>query len=134
MQKYARFTAEGIFMYTLIEGIHEIYATDVAITDETQYEIINNTDGVWMLEVDGNITKHPFPPPTSEQIVERNTSIRDQFKLEASQAMAPVLVSLQLGDATGDEIVIAKQWQEYYRGLTQVDLSVPEPNWPVKPQ
>lgn len=120
-------------MYTLIEGIHEIYTTDIPITDEQQYEIINNTDGIWMLESDGSITKHPFPPPTAEQIIERNTSIRDQLKIEASQAMAPVLVSLQLGDATEDETVIAKQWQEYYRGLTQVDLSVPEPEWPVKP-
>ena len=72
-------------------------------------------------------------PLTAAEILANNTATYSQLYSQASQAMTPLLVSLQLGDATEDETVIAKQWQEYYRGLTQVDLSVPEPEWPVKP-
>lgn len=134
MSKYfAIFNEAGIFVTTMIEGIHEIPDGAVEISREKQLDIIDDPSSEWFIGDDGVIGKRPFPPPTGEQIIERNTSIRDKLKIEASQAMAPVLVSLQLGDATDDETVIAKQWQEYYRGLTQVDLSVPEPEWPVKP-
>lgn len=48
--------------------------------------------------------------------------------------MAPVLVSLQLGDATDSETVIAREWQEYYRALKLVDISAQSPVWPSPPE
>jgi len=43
-------------------------------------------------------------------------------------------VSLQLGDATDAETVKAKAWQQYYRDLNLVDITVADPVWPVLPE
>jgi len=48
--------------------------------------------------------------------------------------MAPILVSLQLGDATDDDTLNAKAWQAYYRELKLVDVTVAKPEWPVAPE
>lgn len=48
--------------------------------------------------------------------------------------MTPVLVSLNLGDATDAETVVARAWQDYYRALQAVDLTAIDPQWPAYPQ
>lgn len=73
------------------------------------------------------------PPPTPDQIKTRNLIQQANLLYDASSKMAPVLVSLQLGDATDDETVIAKAWQAYYRALKLVDLTVDSPDWPEPP-
>lgn len=74
------------------------------------------------------------PPITPEQILWNNTN-DFVFKTDiAARAMAPILVSLQLGDATDDETLRAKAWQEYYRSLRLVDLTVTDPAWPTPPE
>lgn len=73
------------------------------------------------------------PKPTPEQVSARNES-EQVFRIdEASKIMAPLLVSLQLGDATEDETSKAKSWRSYYRALKAVDLTVQSPDWPNKP-
>ena len=75
----------------------------------------------------------PMIPPTAEEILTINQSQQSWLLTQAYQKMAPVLLSLQLGDATGDETVIATAWQTYYRSLQVVDLTIPDPAWPAIP-
>lgn len=74
----------------------------------------------------------PEAPPVID-IVAINEAQKLNLLAYASQAMAPILVSLQLGDATDDETLSAKAWQEYYRTLKLVDVNLTDPGWPVAP-
>lgn len=70
-------------------------------------------------------------PPIN--ILAVNQSQQEVLLIQASQAMAPLLVSLQLGDATEAETETAMAWQAYYRALKLVDLSMDAPDWPTPP-
>jgi hypothetical protein len=87
--------------------------------------IVKGPDGLPMLS--------DPPPPTVEQITTRNLAQQANLIADASSKMAPVLVSLQLGDATDAETLAAKAWQAYYRALKLVDLTVESPAWPELP-
>ncbi len=81
-----------------------------------------------------NVFKAPTPWESSPEETLQINQVSQRYHLDqASQAMAPMLVSLQLGDATEEETAAAKKWQAYYRALKVVDLSVVEPKWPKKP-
>ncbi len=71
--------------------------------------------------------------PTPEEIMGANLNTQAYLVSKASQAMAPILVSLQLGDATDAETLEAKAWQTYYRALQAVDMTVASPTWPQPP-
>lgn len=73
-----------------------------------------------------------FNPPVD--IVAVNTATQAALSAAASIAMTPLFVSLQLGDATDAETVKAKAWQQYYRDLNLVDITVADPAWPVLPE
>ncbi|QBR31898.1 MULTISPECIES: tail fiber assembly protein [Pseudomonas] len=75
----------------------------------------------------------PVVPPTPEEILAANTDTFSALKSQASIAMTPLLLSLQLGDATAAETASAKAWQAYSRALTAVDLTKSEPSWPSLP-
>ena len=74
------------------------------------------------------------PTPSAAQILATNQRLQDERLSLASQVMAPILVSLQLGDATDEETLTAKAWQGYYRALKAVDLTLETPDWPTTPQ
>jgi hypothetical protein len=100
------------------------------------FQTMQETDGLWLLNADGAITKHPFPPPpppAPEEILSANQTQQTELKNQASQTMTPLLLSLQLGDATAEETARAKAWQAYYRLLSAVDVTVAEPEWPIIP-
>ncbi|WP_338585884.1 tail fiber assembly protein [Pseudomonas sp. MAG733B] len=83
---------------------------------------------------DGSVFAAPVPyqlPP--EEIEAANQAQRAALLAQASQAMAPLFMSLQLGDATDEETIKAKAWQAYYRALQTVDVTVSEPAWPQLP-
>lgn len=61
------------------------------------------------------------------------TSQRDSLLAVASQAIAPLLLSLQLGDATDEETASAKAWQAYVRKLKTLDLTTEPIAWPKQP-
>ncbi|NNB51701.1 tail fiber assembly protein [Pseudomonas fragi] len=83
---------------------------------------------------DGSVFAAPVPyVPTAAEIIERNTQQRASLMNGAAQSMSPVMVSLQLGNATEEEVAIAKDWQGYYRALKEVDVSLAEPDWPEAP-
>lgn len=72
--------------------------------------------------------------PTPEEILAANRAEQVSRSTQASIAMTPVLVSLNLGDATDAETVVARAWQDYYRALQAVDLTAIDPQWPAYPQ
>lgn len=76
---------------------------------------------------------HLHPVPTPAQIIMWNGNEQLARTDEAARVMAPILVSLQLGDATDEEATTAKAWQAYYRALKAVDITVTNPAWPEKP-
>lgn len=71
--------------------------------------------------------------PTPEEVMNANLETQAYLVNRAAQAMAPVLISLQLGDATDQETVKAKEWQSYYRALQAVDVNAISPQWPTSP-
>lgn len=75
----------------------------------------------------------PIIPPTPEEILGANQLQQSWLLGQASQKMNPLLVSLQLDNATDAEKAVAKVWQAYYRELQVVDLTVTDPAWPSSP-
>ena len=74
---------------------------------------------------------HPELSP--QMILKAKQDQKDSLLVGASQAMTPLLVSLQLGNATTDETARATAWQSYYRVLQDIDLTVTTPAWPTVP-
>lgn len=85
-------------------------------------------DGVW------SFAPYTPPPPTPQEILAKNSN--DQMVLLdiASRSMTPLLVSLQLGNATDEETTLARAWQTYCRALKMVDMAVAVPDWPIAPE
>lgn len=75
----------------------------------------------------------PVVPPTPAEILAANTDTMVDLSNQASIAMTPLLLSLQLGDATAAETASAKAWQSYSRSLKAVDLTAASPDWPTIP-
>ncbi|MHC8326143.1 tail fiber assembly protein [Pseudomonas sp. LB1P83] len=102
---------------------------------ETLHDITNlDPSPQYRWTFDGTTFSAPVPyQPSPEEIQAANETQRSALMTQASQAMAPILVSLQLGDATDDETVKARAWQAYYRALQVVDVSVATPGWPLAP-
>lgn len=83
---------------------------------------------------DGTTLAAPVPHVlTPEEILSQNVTLQEGLLRQASQAMTPVLMSLQLGDATDAETQTAKSWQAYYRALQAVDVYAASPQWPNAP-
>lgn len=132
---YLLFDSQGVLVTRLLPG-GNIPENATLVDYDLWARTMAETDGVWKLNADGSITKHDFPPPpppTPEEIRIANESVQADLLAQASQIMAPILVSLQLGDATDEETVSARAWQEYYRALKLVDVSSIAPEWPVTP-
>lgn len=76
----------------------------------------------------------PVVVPTPAEMLASNRATLAALKTHASQVMTPLLLSLQLDEATEAEIAEAKLWQEYSRKLKLVDIAVAAPEWPVSPE
>lgn len=59
--KYAVFNEDATLMTCLVEGIHEIPSSAVALDADLFLKITQETDGVWVLSANGEITKRPRP-------------------------------------------------------------------------
>lgn len=104
-----------------------------SVDEKLWLQTMQDQDGVWKRDKSGSIKKFPFPPPTDAQILAVNANVQTALLSSASQAMTPLLMSLQLGDATDEETARAKAWQAYCRALRSVDLAAASPAWPDKP-
>lgn len=72
------------------------------------------------------------PPVTPADILAANQAAQAELKTQASRAMTPVLMALQL-DATDEITLKAKAWRDYYQLLEVVDLTPSNPDWPTPP-
>lgn len=126
--------------YALIEKESGVVANYIMLDDEAAWLA---PDGFFIVQTDSasigwtyidGVFNAPSPVPlTPEEIIRRNQGEMEQRQAFASQSMAPVLLSLQLGDASDEEVATAKSWQAYYRALTALDVSVESPDWPAPP-
>ncbi|MEE3504822.1 tail fiber assembly protein [Pseudomonas sp. 10C3] len=73
-----------------------------------------------------------FHPPVD--IVAVNTAAQAVLSTAASVAMVPYFLAQNLGNATDDDTIKGKAWQQYYRDLKLVDLTVADPTWPTMPE
>lgn len=126
--------------YAVVNTTTDIVDNIIVWDGVTEYDpgegyILVETDsaGIGWSYAAGVLSPPPVIPPTPEEILQYNTITQESLLGQASQAMAPVLVSLQLGDATDAETTTAKAWQAYYRALKVVDLTVESPAWPAIP-
>jgi hypothetical protein len=71
---------------------------------------------------------------TAEEILSSNQLRLLSLQSNASRVMTPLLVSLQLGEATDSEKALAKLWRDYSRELKAVDLTNSGPIWPFMPE
>ncbi|MGS0736166.1 DUF4376 domain-containing protein [Pseudomonas sp. GG8] len=69
--KYLTFDSHGVVQCRLIKGICDIPEGAIEVDDDLWFRVSQETDGVWMLDADGEITKHALPvvaPNYIEQI------------------------------------------------------------------
>lgn len=59
--KYAIFNEDLTLKTCLVEGIHEIPSSAVAVGGDLFLKMTQENDGVWVLGADGEITKRPAP-------------------------------------------------------------------------
>lgn len=99
--------------------------------DITEMDPMPGQNWTW----DGSAFGPPYVyTPTPEEIAAGFDAYRRRLMNEASVAMTPLLVSLNLGDATDTETVRAKAWQTYYRALDNLEITPVEPDWPQAPE
>ncbi|CAI8965222.1 HAD family hydrolase [Pseudomonas sp. IT-P171] len=72
-KKYATFNADGVRSAQLIEGVNDITDSAVPISEELYLQMTQETDGQWVINAEGVISKVPFPadpvvPLTREQV------------------------------------------------------------------
>lgn len=114
------------------------YFKDPANGDVYAYESDGSQDSIIpeSLEPMSNdeVYAHCNPALAPGQVIEVNASVEAALSLAASSAMTPLFLSIQLGDATDEEVKKAKEWQSYYRALKAIDLSEESPKWPSAPK
>lgn len=95
---------------------------------ETEYASIG-----WSYS-NGKFIAPPVEPPSAEEVLAANTATLAALNARAVSAMTPLLLSLQLGNATVDETASAQAWQAYSRALDEVNLTEEHPLWPETPE
>lgn len=66
--KYATFDTDGMLNERLIEGVHEIPANAVAVSEALWRRMVVEQDGLWSLDETGEIVKRPLPEPTPDYV------------------------------------------------------------------
>jgi hypothetical protein len=91
---------------------------------------------VWpgLLEVEDDDPRYvQFIKPFEPDLALIAADTRDSLLVGASQAISPLLLALQLGNATDAETASAKAWQSYVRALKALDLTADPIAWPKQP-
>lgn len=84
-------------------------------------------------EDDPRVSEFYNPRPTLAEVIAAKTIMKDELLKDASVAMTPLFLALQLGDATDDERRQASEWRSYYLALQSVDVTDSAPQWPDRP-
>lgn len=139
MAKFICFNDEGrlVARYdTLING-DAIPKDAVEVDDELFLSTIHQMDGVWMRDsASGLIEKHPFPPPSRDELVAAAIVQRDQSLAIATARIAPLQDAVDLSIATAVEKALLVSWKNYRVNLNRVDQQSGYPQaieWPQAP-
>lgn len=98
--KYAVFDESSTLETCLIEGIHDIPANAVKLSDSLFLRVTQETDGVWRL-VDGKVVKSPLPAinPDYEKVV-----AAERYRREA---VGVVVLGMQIETTRDSQALIA---------------------------
>lgn len=111
--KFATFNADGTLQQRLIQGLHIIPDGAVEVPEDLWHRLIQELDGVWVLDR-GNIIKRPLPEPqvTREEReqqerawrdgeVDRVIWLRDRHRDEVDLQRATTLKSAEFTEVLG---------------------------------
>lgn len=85
---YATFNEDGTLKHRLIEGVHDIPAGAVEIADGALWvRLISETDGVWVIDGSGAISKKAGPPADPFLSIEAARYKREIAGLEVAGMM-----------------------------------------------
>lgn len=128
--------------------VHENKAWQITSEDPTGLwgdtyvwvDIAENPDNIqegWTAKCDQNgvwsFKPYSPPKPSKQEQLEANKARYEALSGSVSVALTPLLVALQLGDATEEEISLATTWQSFYRELKAVDITASNISWPTLP-
>lgn len=111
-------------------------ADGMAIADISEGEWLRQDTHTWFWE-DALTDVEPvvvYPPPTPEQIIERNFAVQQRLMAEASAAIIPLQYAVDLELEREAEAEQLKVWKRYVVEVSRVDLAQIEPDWPVQPE
>ena len=71
MTKFITFDENGVLKARLIDGLHAIPEDAVTVPEDLWSQTIQETDGIWQIDDEGNIAKHPYVAVIDQPAVER---------------------------------------------------------------
>lgn len=100
---------------------------------EDSIAIQSDTAQIGWTYADGQFTA-PLPPkPTVEEVIARNTQVRDSLLVAATLAIDPLQDAVDLDDATSAEISLLKKWKQYRVAVNRLDITLADVAWPASP-
>ncbi len=134
-QKYAEYDSAGS-IFAFYDSVDSPPPDDASVAEITVEEWQTCLAAPGYTIVSGALVAPPPPTvtaPTPAEILAANTSTLAGLQATAAVAIAPLNLSVSLGDATDEEIASAKLWQAYSRALKAVSLTTQSPAWPAVP-
>lgn len=123
--------------YARIEGsvVKELLSTDADIGE------LFSADLMWVscptdVEVGWAYVDQAFSAPPAlpqEEIIARNSLMRDGLINYASMRIAPLQDAVDLDKATPAEVAALSTWKQYRVDVNRADLSVDAVQWPAVP-
>ncbi|UQS91729.1 tail fiber assembly protein [Pseudomonas chlororaphis subsp. piscium] len=131
--KYATFELDGTLKHRLIDGVHSIPEGAVPVDEGLWLRLIQETNCIWSIDVEGVISSTPLPPPV---LISAAQAKRDSLLAEAALRVAPLQDAVDLGSATPDEAAALLAWKRFRIELSRIDKQSGFPDvidWPVAP-
>lgn len=69
MAYFATFNEDKTLCRRLIDTLQPIPEDAISVDNDLWFKLVTESDGIWMLESDGSITKHPLPPATTAELI-----------------------------------------------------------------
>lgn len=128
------YAGEGFYSSLYINTAYANGFTDADLTEISWDDYnawFNPPEGKMAVWQDGKPVLVDIPPPDYVAIA---TQKRNVLRAEADYAIVPLQDSVDIDEATDEEIALLKKWKAYRVALNRLDLSTaPDIAWPVKP-
>jgi hypothetical protein len=149
---YILFGADGVLITRLVDSKDNIPEEAIEVEYDFWAHTAQDDSGIWMLNADGTITLHPFPPhvPSPEEVLASQSAKLQGFK-QVAEAQKVALAArigvlndaIELEEATPAEIAELPlrqaqllEWKRYAIYLGRVTTQAgwpPDAVWPVQP-